>query len=206
MYHPDNAPPYSLEFIARYRAAQKARNRRISVWAEALLASLPEDGPPGLDDLAFVVHGSAADLRFLDRAIDPSDRQVGVTLWGPPTLANYMPAGISRVTTCRSWLNQWSIDHSNGDSLRWLPEIDVPVLIIQGTDDRRVDLDHAHRMALMLELYDKKFELLEVEDGGHGFDRDGSIIVARVVRRFISPYLRPGEPFEVDPRVDRDRP
>ena len=84
--------------------------------------------------------------------------------------------------------------------------IDVPVLIIQGTDDRRVDLDHAHRMALMLELYDKKFELLEVEDGGHGFDRDGSIIVARVVRRFISSYLRPGEPFEVEPRVDRDRP
>lgn len=148
MYRSDNAPPYSPEFIARYRDAQKARNQRISAWAEALLASLPADGPPGLDDLAFVVHGTAADLRFLDRAIDPSDRQVGVTLWGPPTLANYMPAGISRVTTCRSWLNQWSIDHSNGDSLRWLPEIDVPVLIELGTADPTV------MPAMAQEMYD----------------------------------------------------
>ena len=27
-----------------------------------------------MDDFAFVVHGTAADLRFLDGAIDPSDR------------------------------------------------------------------------------------------------------------------------------------
>ena len=49
-----------------------------------------------------------------------------------------MPAGISRVTTCRSWLNQWSLDHTNGDSLRWLAEIDVPILIELGTADPTV--------------------------------------------------------------------
>ncbi len=37
-----------------------------------------------------------------------------MTLWGPPTVANYMPAGISRTTTLRAWLNQWSLDHTNG--------------------------------------------------------------------------------------------
>lgn len=79
--------------------------------------------------------------------------------------------------------------------------IEVPVLIIQGTRDRRVDPDHAHRLALMLELYGKEFEMLEIEKAGHGFDRDEWIIVARSVRRFVSGYLMPGEPFEPDPSV-----
>ena len=139
MYSPHNAPPFGAEFVAAYRAAQIARNRRISDWAAAQLASRSADRwPAGLDDFAFVVHGTAADLRFLDAAIDPSDREIGVTLWGPPQVANYMPAGISRVTTVRSWLNQWSLDHANGDSLRWMPEIDVPVLVELGTADPTV--------------------------------------------------------------------
>ncbi len=49
-----------------------------------------------------------------------------------------MPAGISRVSTCRSWLNQWSLDHTMGDTLRWLPEIDTPLLIVLGTADPTV--------------------------------------------------------------------
>lgn len=140
MYHPDNAAPYSAEFIERYRAAQAARNRRISASCEQQLAWLSTSGeaPAGLDDMAFVVHGTGADLRFLDGNIDPSDRQIGVTLWGAPQVANYMPAGISRVSTCRSWLNQWSLDHTMGDSLRWLPQIDTPLLVVLGTADPTV--------------------------------------------------------------------
>jgi pimeloyl-ACP methyl ester carboxylesterase len=61
-----------------------------------------------------------------------------VSLWGAPEVANYLPAGISRVTTLRSWLNQWSVDHTNADALRWLPEIDVPVLVEYGTADPTV--------------------------------------------------------------------
>ncbi len=148
MYHPGNPAPFSADFVARYRAAQLARNRRISSWAEAKLAELRDPGhwPEGLDDLAFVVHGTAADLRFLDGTIDPSDRQIGVTLWGPPTLANLMPAGISRVTTLRAWLNQWSIDHTNADSIRWLPEIDIPILVELGTADPTVMPNMAREM------------------------------------------------------------
>lgn len=79
--------------------------------------------------------------------------------------------------------------------------ISVPVLIIQGTKDRRVDPDHAHRMALMLELYGKDFEMLEIEDAGHDFDRDEWIIIARTVRRFLTEQLNSGQPFEADPAV-----
>jgi pimeloyl-ACP methyl ester carboxylesterase len=137
MYNPENGPPFSPQFVARYREAQIARNRKITAWAREQLLGLatPGHGPPGLGDLAFVVQGTAADLRFLDPSIDPSDREVGRTLWGPPQVANYMPAGISRVTTLRSWINQWSIDDTHADSLRWLPEIDVPVSVVLGTAD-----------------------------------------------------------------------
>lgn len=140
MYDAANAPPYSPEFVHRYRDAQVDRNQRISAWATKQLDALitADSSPVGLGDLAFVVHGTAADLRFLDGSIDPSDRAIGVTLWGPPAVANYLPAGISRVTTCRSWLNQWSIDHTLGDSLRWLPTLTTPILVVIGSADPTV--------------------------------------------------------------------
>ena len=84
------------------------------------------------------VQGTAADLRFLDGNIDPSDREIGVTLWGSPQVANYMPAGITRVTTLRAWLNQWSLDHTNADSLRWLPQVTTPLQVVLGTADPTV--------------------------------------------------------------------
>jgi pimeloyl-ACP methyl ester carboxylesterase len=177
IWNPQNAAPYSAEFIERYRAAQIERNRRISRWAEAKLAELKAPGhwPGGLDDLAFVVHGTAADLRFMDGNIDPSDREIGVTLWGAPEVANLMPAGISRVTTLRAWLNQWSIDHTNADSLRWLPEINVPILIELGTADPTV------LPAMAQQMYDAatnspKRDLHFVKGGTHYFENQPELL------------------------------
>jgi pimeloyl-ACP methyl ester carboxylesterase len=140
MFDTRNGPPFDADFVLRYREAQRERNRRISRWAEGQLRVITAAGhvPPGLGDLAFVVHGTNADLRFLDGAIDPSDRAVGVALHGAPAVANYLPAAISRTTTLRSWLNQWSIEHSLADALRWLPEVEVPVLVEYGTADPTV--------------------------------------------------------------------
>jgi pimeloyl-ACP methyl ester carboxylesterase len=148
MFDPDNGPPFDAAFIARYRQAQLARNHRISAWAEGQLRAITAPGhrPAGLDDLAFVVQGTCADLRFLDGNLDPSDRQTGVSLWGPPAIADYLPAGISRCSTLRSWLNQWSIEHTFGDALRWLGEIEVPVRIVSGTADPVVTPDMARQM------------------------------------------------------------
>ena len=136
-FNPDNGPPFSPEFIKRYRDAQLARNRRITTWAEQQLAQLQDKRhwPQGLDDLAFVVQGTSADLRFLDPAIDASDRPPGTTLWGRTEVANYLPAGIGRYTTLRSWINQWSVDRTNGNALTWLPKIETPVLVVGGSAD-----------------------------------------------------------------------
>ncbi len=171
MHNPDNGPPFSAEFVERYRAAQVARNRRISAWVEAQLRTLGSAThvPAGLEDMAFVVPGTAADLRFLDGAIDPSDREVGVTLWGPPAVANHLPAGISRTTTLRAWLNQWSLDHTNADSLRWLPEIDVPLLVESGTADPTV-LPHMGRQMYDAATRAPARDIVEIRGANHYFE------------------------------------
>lgn len=176
MYDPQNTAPYSTEFIERYRAAQRARNRRISAWAEGQLRAVLRTGrrPVGLEDQAFMVQGTTADLRFFDPNIDPSDRQIGVSLWGPPEIANYLPAGIGRCTTLRSWLNQWSLDHTLGDSLRWLPTIDVPVLIELGTADPTVLPQMAQQM------YDATLkaprQLSLIKNGTHYYENQPEIL------------------------------
>jgi pimeloyl-ACP methyl ester carboxylesterase len=170
MYDPANGPPYGADFVARYRDAQRARNRRISAWAEGQLRALgaPGHGPAGLEDLAFVVQGTTADLRFLDGDLDPSDREVGTSLWGPPRVANYLPAGIGRCTTLRSWLNQWSLDHTLGDSLRWLPELTTPVMVILGSADPVVTPTMAQQMFDATERAPR--ELLLVKDATHYYE------------------------------------
>ena len=131
--------------------------------------------PAGLEDLAFTVQGTTADLRFLDASIDPSDREIGVSLWGPPAVANYLPAGIGRCTTLRSWLNQWSLDHTLGDSLRWLPEITCPVWVGVGTADPVVVPEMARQ------LYDSSSSstaraLVEIRGGTHYYENQPDLL------------------------------
>jgi pimeloyl-ACP methyl ester carboxylesterase len=177
MYNVDNGPPFSSAFVERYRHAQRVRNRRISAWAEGMLHTVTASThfPAGLEDLAFTVQGTTADLRFLDGSIDPSDREVGVSLWGPPAVANYLPAGIGRCTTLRSWLNQWSLDHTMGDSLRWLPEITSPVWIGVGTADPVVMPQMAHQMHDAATSAPSRV-VVEVKGGTHYFEGQPEIL------------------------------
>lgn len=176
MYDPRNTAPFSAEFVTRYRAGQIARNRRISTWAEAQLNAItaPSHLPAGLEDMAFVVQGTTADLRFFDGTIDPSDREIGVSLWGPPAIANYLPAGIGRTCTLRSWLNQWSIDHTLGDSLRWLPQIEGPVLVAVGTADPVVVPQMAQQMYDAAEKAERQIAF--VKGGTHYFENQPEIL------------------------------
>ena len=59
-------PPYTKEFIARFRAAQVARNRRITDWALELLETLKQKND-GEMERAFVVHRTMCDVRWMTR-------------------------------------------------------------------------------------------------------------------------------------------
>ena len=78
-------------------------------------------------------------------------------------------------------------------------DLDVPILVVHGTADRRVDPDHAHRLILMLELYGKEYESVTVKDAEHSFDRGEWIVVARAARRFLTKHLMPDVTFSADP-------
>ena len=102
LYNPDNPnqPPYTEEFLERYRAAQIARNRRITKWVKEKLAELRERTPRRPDDeFGFVVHGTMADPRWLDPAVDPNERAPRMTYLGDPQVVNNSPVGLARFCT-----------------------------------------------------------------------------------------------------------
>ncbi|MGV9868814.1 alpha/beta hydrolase [Rhodococcus koreensis] len=165
MFRKENGPPYSPDFLTRYRAAQEDRNRRITAWVRVQLARLAED-PNGPDDIPFVVHGTAADPRFLDLTLDPSDR-VSNTILGDPWKTNFLPARLGHYSSLRSWLSQWSIDDSHSDAVKHLPRVSVPVQVIFGTADNAVFPSHAE--AMYAAITSERKELITLKGADHYF-------------------------------------
>jgi hypothetical protein len=128
-------PPLDAEFVARYRAAQVARNQRITDWAKAQVVAGKAAGVP---DRLFLTHRTWADPRFVDPAIDPSDRPTPACYRGDPRRANYGVAGVGNVNTLRSWLSMWSLETSQCRSGLHLSALGLPTLVIQPTADTGV--------------------------------------------------------------------
>lgn len=140
-----NQPAYSPDYEARYRAAQIARNRRITAWAQQTLEDLRKAGEPNAER-AFTVHGTMADLRWTDPSQDPSDRRPHSCYLGEPKIANDGPVGLARFSTLRSWLSQWGYDTTNATGLGNAARISCPVLVINNTADLACTPSHAQRL------------------------------------------------------------
>jgi len=136
MFDPKNGPAYSLDFLSRYRAAQRQRQLRIEDWARAKLRQLrsQQDGPR---DMAFIVHRTLADPRCLDPSIDPNDRTPGMSVWGAPRSQNYAANSMGRYTSLTGFLSQWSLS-SQGDGPINLAKTSVPVALAEHTADPSV--------------------------------------------------------------------
>lgn len=144
IYSPDcpHQPPYTAEFIARFRAAQVARNRKITQWALDMLADLKRKASFE-QERAFVVHRTMCDVRWFDGSIDPNDRAIGRSYMGDPRTVNVGPVGLARFTTLRSWLSQWSYDLSNAKGPMNAALIRrSPVLQIENNADEAVPATH----------------------------------------------------------------
>ena len=166
LYNPENPnqPPYSQEFLERYREAQIARNRRITAWAKAKLAALKAAGRPH-DEFGFIVHGTMADPRWLDPSVDPNDRRPNWCYQGDPRVVNMSPVGLARFTTLRSWLSQWSYDEANADAERCAPDVSVPVLVIGNSADDACTPSHTRRIFAAFTHEDK--EIHEIKGATH---------------------------------------
>lgn len=139
IFNPKHGPPFSPEFVARVRAAQLARNRRITAWCKGRLAQFAKLGPDQpLTDEAFIVNRTLADPRYVDVSLEPSGRTATTTLGKPLADDNYAANGTARLSTVRSWLSQWSIDESRADGPKRIAETTVPILNINFRQDEIV--------------------------------------------------------------------
>ena len=148
MFDPRNGPPFSREFLERFRIAQRRRLAHIDRWVRGTLAQMRAvaDGPR---DMAFVIHRTLADPRCLDPSIDPNDREPGTTVWGPPLAQNHSANSMGRFTTLTGFLSQWS-PGSRGDGPRNLAQTSVPLLLVEHTADSSVfpaDIEEWRRAA-----------------------------------------------------------
>ncbi|MEZ5557012.1 MAG: hypothetical protein R3E86_00480 [Pseudomonadales bacterium] len=157
MYDPDNGPPYSPEFVKRYREAQVARNERITAWCHSELERL---AGLGMVDRAFNVYRTWADLRLMDGNLDPSERQVGRCYAGDPRTANFGPRGIGLTNTLRTWLSMWSLSDSHCSGAPHLNRITQPALVVQSTGDTGVFPSDARAIFDELGAEDKRLEMI----------------------------------------------
>ncbi|CAM5722074.1 alpha/beta hydrolase [Streptomyces hirsutus] len=165
LYSPENPdqPPYTAEFLAEYRAAQVARSRRITAYAQERLAGLKAAGRHQ-EEHCFVVQGTMADPRWLDLAVDPNDRAPGSYL-GDPRLVNDGPSALGRFTTTRSWLSQWSYDTAQVDAADAASRVTVPVLLLENSRDDACP--PAHPRAIYEGIAHENKQLSVIEGANH---------------------------------------
>ena len=166
IYNPENPnqPPYSEDFVDRFRTAQIARNHRITAWVKGELAALRAAGQHQAER-AFCVHGTMADVRWTDPTQDPSDRRPHTCYLGDPAIANDGPVGLARFCTLRSWMSQWSLSATNAHGEKNAARISCPVIVLNNTADLACTPSHAQRLYDGVGHSDK--ELHHIADADH---------------------------------------
>ncbi|KPA38246.1 alpha beta hydrolase [Fusarium langsethiae] len=161
MYNPANGPPYSEEFIKRYRAAQIERSNRITGWVKKELQRLND----------------------ADATIDPSDRPAPSCYFGDPMQANRGIGLAGRSSSLCTWQSLWSLQDSEIEfdnfAVKWK---DAPTIVIQGTSDVGVYNSDARNIFDSLVTNDKELHFIP---GGHFFN-DSQEVFDGVVKLIVS--------------------
>ena len=162
---PPEPSTFAADFVARVRAAQVERVRRIDARARELLAehaaATEESERAGFADRPFperqavlkrrayepimLVQRTMANPAFVDPSIDVdpagAKREYGSLMSDRPDLMNMAAMGFARTCTPRAWLSTWSGLSSRADLVENARRLDVPVLVVHATCDREVYFD-----------------------------------------------------------------
>ncbi|KQH76880.1 alpha/beta hydrolase [Mycobacterium gordonae] len=168
LFNEKNGPPYSPEFVQRYRAAQQARNHAITDWAEAELKRVRA---AGFFDRPFTVMRTWADPRMVDPTLEPTKRQPNSCYAGPPVKANRSALGIAAACTLRSWLGMWSLRAAQTRAEPHLRRITCPALVINAEADTGVFPSDALRIYDALAGSDKSQAAIDTD---HYFTTPGA--------------------------------
>ena len=155
-----NQPPYSADFLAAYRKAQRARIDRIRDWVWETLETLKKRNTAELER-GFVTHRTFADPRFLDPAVDPNDRKPRWSYLGNPETVNTGPVALGRFSTLRSWLSQWSIQDSRADGVVSAGHVRAPFLAIENSADDAAPQPHTGAIFRAAASPDKTFRVIK---------------------------------------------
>jgi len=155
-----NQPPYSTDFIAAYRQAQRQRLQRITDWVKEMLEELRRKGTAEVER-AFTTHRTQADPRFLDPTLAPNDRKPGWCFMGNPEPVNTGPVGFARFATLRAWLSQWSLEDSQADALACAATVRAPLLAIENSADDAVPQPHTRMLYEASASPDKTFRVIK---------------------------------------------
>jgi pimeloyl-ACP methyl ester carboxylesterase len=143
LFNETNGPPYSPEFLTRYRSAQIARNHAITDWVETELKRVRA---AGFSDRPFTVMRTWADPRMVDPSIEPTTRQPNQCYAGVPAKANRSAHGIAATCTLRNWLGMWSLRVAQTRAEPHLARITCPALVINAEADTGVFPSDAQRI------------------------------------------------------------
>lgn len=160
LFDPANGPAYSVEFVERYRAAQVARNHRITRWVKEEFERLTA---AGYHDRPFSVFRTWADPRMVDPTLEPTNRKANLCYAGVPERANRSVFGIASACTLRTWLSLWSLEDSQTRAVAHLPNITVPALVVNGLQDTGVFPSDADAIHGLIGAQDKEFHALEAD-------------------------------------------
>jgi pimeloyl-ACP methyl ester carboxylesterase len=142
--NPAHSAPYSEAFQTLYRQKQKARIDAITADVQQRLEDFTKADLTHQEH-SFVVHGTMADLRWLDPTIDANQRRPNWCYMGDPRVVNMSPAHLARFSSLRSWLSQWS-PLSRADGPKCAGDITVPALVIENMADDACTPSHAARI------------------------------------------------------------
>jgi len=201
MFNPDNGyrpfpepSKYAPEWVAVYRAAQRARARRIDVLARTVLADYDEarqtadlerlSSPTARRALMtpyMTVYGTVANPAHTDPGIHPNHRLPGsLASVGHPLSGSYGPQSLGRLFTARAWLSTWSGLSANAEWAYAAEHIKVPALVVLPLGDSDAYPEEQEEIFSRVPAADKTFTAL---DYAHHYL-----------------FLLPGAPVDYNPR------
>ncbi|GAA1016483.1 alpha/beta hydrolase [Acrocarpospora pleiomorpha] len=171
---------FSPDFVAAYRAGQRARVARIDAIAAEMNAARRgadasfRDGGSAMDRRAAIapalvtVYRTDADLRNVDLTLDQNLRPYGSLFGRRPDLTNYGLVGFGRLSTAEAWMSTWSASTTNAGFLRCAASIEVPTLLLEFAGDQASFPTDIERFAAAIPAADLTVEAV---DGTHFGDR-----------------------------------
>jgi hypothetical protein len=147
---PPRSSRYTPEFLAAYRAAQRARIARLDAEArrrvEARRAARARwqatgstaDRRRSIATDFLLIYRTDADPRSVDLSLDPSQRDYG-SLWGVrPDWINYGAVGFGRVAAPEAWLSTWSGLSSRAEIAHTGAGMTLPALLVSYDGDNAI--------------------------------------------------------------------